>query len=319
MHAVNEILVRHADNTHSHGLSAAQRAHFRWHDRSMNNEVIEAFNQYQRSQNLSDTTIRNRESIIRSTSARICAPILEVTVNQLREQQGRKGVTPGTKRTERQALSAFFRFALEDGYREDDPTLKLPPVKVPRGEPRPFTLEQIEAMLNSGAYYRTRIMILVGYYQGFRVSQISRVRGDDIDWLTHTIKTLSKGGKERRIPLHPIIAEIAKHMPDDWWFPARDGSDAPIHPPSVTDLITKAKKRAGITDRQLTPHSLRHSFGTDLVEEGVDIRVIQELMLHADLSTTQIYTGVSPKRKSEAIRALPVLAIPDHATRMKAA
>lgn len=304
---------------HSRYLTASQRAHFRWNDRSMDNEVIEAFNQYQLSQRLAATTIRNRESLLRGTQRSIGGSLLEATPHQLRTHLGRKGVSPGTARTERGALRAFYEFALEEGYRTDNPGMRLPVVKVPRGEPRPFTREQIEALLTSGAYHRTRMMILLGYYQGFRVSQIARVRGDDIDWMTHTIRTVSKGGKERRLPLSPIIAQVARQMPAGWWFPARSGSDAPIGGASVTDLITKAKKRAGITDAKLTPHSLRHSFGTDLVEGGVDIRVVQELLLHEDLSTTQIYTGVSRRRKEEGIRTLRAIEIPEQATRRRAA
>ena len=300
-------------------LTASQRAHFRWHDRDMDNEVIDAFNRYQRAQNLAQTTIRNRESLLRGVQRSIETSLLEATPHQLRSHLGRGTVTPGTKRTERNALASFYRFALEDGYRNDDPSLKLPSVQVPKGEPRPFTREQIDAMLNSGAYSRTRTMILLGYYQGFRVSQIARVRGDDIDKLTNTIRTISKGGKERRLPVHPIVAQVARQMPAGWWFPARNGADKPIGGASVTDLITKAKKRAGITDPKLTPHSLRHSFGTDLVENGVDIRVVQELLLHEDLSTTQIYTGVSRRRKNEGILTLLPMPVPEQSMRGKAA
>ena len=299
-------------------FTASQRAKYRWHDRSMDNEAIDAFNQYQRAQNLAVTTVRNRESLLRGVQRSIQTPLIEATPHQLRSHLGRDTVTPGTKRTERNALVAFYRFALEDGYRSDDPSLKLPPVHVPKGEPRPFTREQIDAMLNSGAYARTRTMIILGYYQGFRVSQIARVRGDDIDPMTNTIRTISKGGQERRLPVHPIVAQVARQMPAGWWFPARNGADKPIGGASVTDLITKAKKRAGITDPRLTPHSLRHSFGSDLVEQGVDIRVVQELMLHEDLSTTQIYTRVSAKRKTEGILTLAPMAIPAHASRAAA-
>src|SRR5690606_2596917 len=155
---------------------------------------------------------------------------------------------------------AFYRWLVEDGYLTDDPTAKLKPVRVPRAVARPFMRWQIEAMLASGAYFRTRVMILIGHCQGFRVSQIARVRGDDIDLIGMTIRTVAKGGKERRLPLHPVIADIAGRMPpQSWWFPARDGRDAPIQAASVTDLITKAKHRAGITDPTLTPHSLRHA------------------------------------------------------------
>ncbi len=154
-------------------------------------------------------------------------------------------------------------------------------------------------------------MILIGYYQGFRVSQIARVRGDHIDLESMTVYTLGKGGKERVLPLHPVIAELAKTMPRvGWWFPARDGRDAPIKGHSVTYLISTAIRRAGILDPTLTPHSLRHSFGTDLVEAGVDIRVVQELMMHSSLETTQIYTRVSEQRKRSGILNLAPIPLP---------
>lgn len=102
---------------------------------------------------------------------------------------------------------------------------------------------------------------------------------------------------------------------DGYWFPARDGSGGHVRSTSVTDLITKAKVRAGITDPKLTPHSLRHAFGTDLVEQGVDIRVVQELLVHENLSTTQIYTGVSEGRKSAGIATLETRSVPERSGR----
>ena len=125
---------------------------------------------------------------------------------------------------------------------------------------------------------------------------------------------------QRTLPLHPVIAELAKTMPSDsWWFPARCGRTEHISGASVTNLITLAKKRAGIRDPRLTPHSLRHSFGSDLMEEGIDIRVIQELMMHASLATTQIYTGVSANRKRAGILTLPSRDIPAHSGRLRVA
>jgi integrase/recombinase XerD len=273
-------------------------------------EVLSAFEDYQRAQNLSPTTIRNRASMLR-TADRDTGGLLEATVFALRRHVGRDGITAGTRRSIRGALAAFYAFCQAEGLREDNPTERIPSVTVPKGEPRPFTAEQIDAMLESGAYRKTRAMILLGYYQGFRVSQIARVHGSDIDLLTNRIRTVGKGRKERLLPLQPMIRELAATMPtDDWWFPARGGRSGHIHGASVTDRITRAKVRAGITDPKLTPHSLRHAFGTDLVEAEVDIRVVQELMMHESLSTTQIYTGVSERRKQEGVRALPVRPVP---------
>lgn len=278
--------------------------------------ALNYFADYQRAAGLAQTTIRNRESIVRTLRNECRKSYQEVTLVDLRRHLGRPGSRPGgisagTRRTERGAIVAFFRFLLEDDFRGDDPSVKLKPVTAPKGVPRPFTREQIDAMLSSGAYARTRAMILVGYYQGFRVSQIAAVHGSDIDLMTMTIRTVGKGNKERRLPLHPVVAELAERMPkNDWWFPARRGRDGHVTGHAVTCLITRAKVRAGITDPKLTPHSLRHAFGTDLVEAEVDIRVVQELMMHESLATTQIYTGVSERRKRAGIHALPARDIP---------
>ena len=154
-------------------------------------------------------------------------------------------------------------------------------------------------------------MILIGCYQGFRVSQIAAVHGHDIDLLSNTIRTIGKGGEEGLLPLHPVIAELSASMPSgSWWFPARHDMPGHIKGSGVTNLVSRAKKRAGIHDPRLTAHSLRHSFGSDLVENDVDIRVVQELMMHKSLSTTQIYTGVSRRKKQAGILALPVREIP---------
>lgn len=281
-------------------------------------DALEMFTDYQRAQRLAPTTIRNRKSILTSL-ARRTGCLVELDVFTLRRHFARDTVTASTMRTERGAILAFYSFLHSEGLRDDNPATKLPAVQVAKGTPRPFTATQVDAMLNSGAYTRTRAMILVGYYQGFRVSSIARVHGRDIDLMSNTIRTIGKGGKERRLPLHPVIADLARSMPTDgYWFPARKNPVAHMNPSSVTNLITNAKLRAGILDPRLTPHSLRHSFGTDLVEAGVDIRVVQELMMHESLSTTQIYTGVSERRKQEGIVTLVPRSIPRRSGRRAA-
>jgi integrase/recombinase XerD len=283
-------------------------------------DALSDFAEFQRAKGLADTTIRNRNSILRSLERSSGKSYLTVGLPDLRRQIGREGIAAGSRRTERSAIVAFFQFLKEDGYRDDDPSVKLASVSAPKGTPRPFTMEQIDAMLEGGAYRKTRAMILLGYYQGFRVSSIARVHGGDIDALSNTIRTIGKGGKDRTLPLHPVIAELAATMPkDDWWFPARGERGGHMRSASVTNLITLAKKRAGITDPNLTPHSLRHSFGTDLVDSGVDIRVVQELMMHESLATTQIYTGVSARRKQEGIVTLLPRKVAAHSGRKTAA
>jgi len=274
-------------------------------------DVLALFAAHQRSQGFAETTVRNRLSILGSLSKSAGRPLLELSTFEIRTHLGRRGIKTSSRRTAQGAIGAFYRFAVDDGLRPDDPSSRLAQVRVPRGEPRPFSPEQIDRMLTSGAYRRTRAMILLGFYQGFRVSMIASVRGEDIDLEEMTIRTIGKGSKERTLPLHPVIADLAAFMPRrGWWFPARRGMGGHIRPGSVSELIAEAKRRAGIEDPTLTAHSLRHAFGTELVEHGVDIRIIQELMMHESLSSTQIYTGVSSRLKRDGIRALPARAVP---------
>jgi site-specific recombinase XerD len=284
--------------------------------RALEQVALEDFAASQRARNLSPQTIRTYRSILNTFAATV--PLLEATARDARMFMGRDGVTPGTRRVNRAVLIAFYRFAVDEGYCAINPAERLEPVRAPRNEPRPFTPQQIDAMLNSGAYRRTRAMILLGYYQGFRVSQIAAVEGRHIDLRSGTIVTTGKGSKTRTLPLHPVIEELAASMPEGFWFPARRGRPGHISGNAVTGLIGKAIRRAGITDPRLTAHSLRHSFGTDLVEQGVDIRVVSELMMHESLATTQIYTRVSDRLKREGIVMLPPRPIPDRSFRRAA-
>lgn len=285
----------------------------------MDTDASKLFGSYQRGKGLADTTVRNRDSILRTLAAKSGRPLPQLDIHDLRAYLGRPGISAGTRRTERGAMIAFYTFLHDEQLRADNPTIRLLPISAPKGVPRPFSAEQIDAMLASGAYRKTRAMILVGYYQGFRVSSIARVHGHDIDLRGNTIRSVGKGSKERTFPLHPVIADLALTMPtDSWWFPARKNPARPMSSASVTNLITLAKKRAGILDPNLTPHSLRHAFGTDLVEAGTDIRVVQELMGHESLATTQIYTGVSSRRKREGLLTLEPRALPAHSGRIAA-
>ncbi|BAU32443.1 tyrosine-type recombinase/integrase [Microcella alkaliphila] len=286
----------------------------------MDGDLLQQFAAVQRAQGLAANTIRNRHSIIRGLIRATGKQLPDITVTDLRLRLGRDGISAGTRRTERAAFAAVFAHLVEEGLRDDDPTLRLAKVRAPRGTPRPFTREQIDLMLRSGAYRRTRAMILLGYFQGFRVASIAATHGADVDFTSGTIRTVAKGSKALVFPLHPVVRTLAATMPaDGWWFPARGGREGHVRPGSVTDAVRDAKVRAGITDPRLTAHSLRHSFGTDLVDAGVDIRVIAELMGHESVATTQIYTQVSADRRREGIHALEGVPLPQRSGRSQIA
>lgn len=275
------------------------------HD-AANAEVLAAFADYQRAGNLSRRTITSRASILRAFARRNELALIAATVFDLRRDIGRPGIAASTMASTRYAFLEFYGFLVKEELREDNPALRLPVVKVPPHRPRPYTQAQIDQLLSTGAYRRTRAMILLAAYQGLRASEIAAVHADDIDTETGTLKVLGKGGRTDYLPLHPLIRELATTMPaDGWWFPARRGREGHIRGQSVSDLLHDARERAGIADRSLTGHSLRHAFGTELVRRGANIRAVQELMRHESLQTTQRYTQVLDEDRREALSILP--------------
>lgn len=281
-------------------------------------DLLPQFAEYQRGKGLAERTISNRDYMLRQLRRTAGRSLAELTVQDLRHHLGR-GVSKGSMQTERDCYRAFYRFLAEEKLRDDDPSERLPRIRAPRGRPRPYTQEQIDALLTSGAYKRTRAMILLGCYQGFRAAEIAAAHGHDIDVESGTIRVLGKGGKVSFLPLHPTIAELARVMPrDGFWFPARKSNTGHIHSRSVSDLMSRAKKRAGISEPKLTGHSLRHAYGTALVKSGVDLRTVQELMRHESLATTQIYTLIDEDQMRDGIQRLPARPIPQRSGRVAA-
>lgn len=273
-------------------------------------DLLEAFADYQRAGNRAQRTISTRTSILRAFAARQEVALIDATVFHLRRDIGRAGIAPSTRATTRATFLAFYGFLQMEDLRADNPALRLPIVKVPPHRPRPYTQEQIDRLLSTGAYKRTRAMILLAAYQGLRASEIAAVHSDDIDVHAGTLKVFGKGGRTDYLPLHDVIRELAPTMRSGWWFPARRGAEGHIKGQSVSDLLTDARNRAGIVDTALTGHSLRHAFGTELVRRGANIRAVQELMRHSSLQTTQRYTQVLDEDRRGALSVLPHRDIP---------
>jgi len=275
-------------------------------------DAIARFATSQRSRGYSPRTVDNRIELARRLQRLLDdKPLDQVVKLDLQQVLGR-GIARSSMMRERTDMQALFRFLHVEGIIATDPAALLDRVKgARRGKPRPFTIDEISGMLTSGAYRRTRIMIVLGYFHGLRAHEIAKVRSRDFDLDAGILTVVGKGGVEREIPIHSVLRDEIPTMPaDGWWFPARGGREGHIHWKSVSDLMTKAKKRAGITARRKTGHSLRHSFGTELVKGGADLRTTQELLGHASLATTQIYVEVDQDRMAAASAALPVPTIP---------
>lgn len=220
--------------------------------------------------------------------------------------RGRDGgpARAGTKAAYVVALRAWHLWLVRHNVRPDNPMDKLARIRVPRREPRPSTERDLERLLQSRMRARTRVMIHLAVYQGLRVHEVAKVRGEDFDLANGRMRVVGKGGVEAEIALHDVVARDAEVMPErGWWFPSTKGT-GPVRRDSVSTVISHAMRRAGVRG---TAHRLRHWYGTTLVETGTDVRVAQTLMRHGNLATTALYVKVNAHQQRDAVDRLPTV------------
>lgn len=215
---------------------------------------------------------------------------------------GRPHLSRTTAHTYHTHLHAYFKWLVLVGLREDDPTVRVPAPKRVRGMPRPITATEAKRLLETVNRRKTRMMILLAMFAGLRAHEIAKVRGEEIDRDERTIIVTGKGGTTQMIPLHEKIAEAAVSFPAaGYWFPSTSGA-GPIRRHAVGTTVANVMRRAGITEGGV--HRLRHWYGSELSRAGVDLRVVQELMRHASIQSTQIYTHVDDSRRRAGIELL---------------
>jgi integrase/recombinase XerD len=266
-------------------------------------ELVTVWRTWQLAQGLSLRTITERTRIIAALAAACETRPDLITVDQIANWlAAHDWWRPSTRATYHASLRAWFSWLVQQGHRIDDPMAMLAKPRRPRGVPHPVTDDQLRRLLGIRMHRRTRVMILLACLAGLRVHEIAKIRGDDLDLDAHTIRVLGKGGVLAEIPLHGELVAIAATMPrTGWWFPSHTRAGRPVTGHSVTDIVGEAMRRAGIRS---SAHSLRHWFGTSLVDGGADLRVAQTLLRHASLATTQIYTAVRDQRRVDAIGRL---------------
>jgi integrase/recombinase XerD len=208
------------------------------------------------------------------------------------------------------ALKRFFRYLLREGLIEADPTLNLAAPKLPRSLPKSLSEAEVEALLAApdGAQplgMRDRAMLEVLYATGLRVSELVGLKLFSVDLQGGVVRVTGKGGKDRLVPL----GEEALHQLNHYLQNARTSllgqhvSSALFVTPRGAAMTRQAfwyriklhARQAGI-HTPLSPHTLRHAFATHLINHGADLRIVQMLLGHSDISTTQIYTHVARER-----------------------
>ncbi|MFB9775372.1 tyrosine-type recombinase/integrase [Brevibacterium otitidis] len=199
-------------------------------------------------------------------------------------------------------LKAFFDWLQTVELRTSNPMRSVPSPRRPKAEARPLADHQLPKLIAAAQRPRTRMMILLAAAAGLRVHEIAQVRGQDVDLAAGTLIVTGKGNQTAMIPVHEAISEHA-HIHDfparGWWFPSASGGH--VRAGSVGTLIGRAMQRAGIEG---TAHQLRHWYGTSLLDAGVDLRIVQELMRHESIQSTVRYTRVSSAARQAGIDAL---------------
>ncbi len=223
------------------------------------------------------------------------------------------GARPRSTARQLSSFRRFYRYLVREGEINDDPTAKIAMPKVGRALPQSMTEEEVEALLDAPDVtdplgHRDRAMLEVLYATGLRVSELINLRISQVNLNQGVIRVVGKGDKERLIPLgeesqrwlHDFIGgprmEILLERQTDAVFPTRRGSCMTRQ--AFWHIIRRYAKKSGF-GRKLSPHTLRHAFATHLLNHGADLRVVQMLLGHSDLSTTQIYTHVARERIKE--------------------
>lgn len=242
---------------------------------------------------------------------RASAPI-DVTPRLLREfvyHLKDLGLSPASIRRNVSAVRSYFRFLVGDGIVARDPSERLDTPKRWRTLPEVLTVAEVQKLLASPTmddplYFRDRAMLELAYGAGLRVSEWIGIGVRDVMLDEGLVRVFGKGSKERLVPigrsaigalaiyvreLRPrLIAGAARGGGKTLFLNARGQSLSRM---GAWKILQKYVKRSGITKR-VYPHTLRHSFATHLLEGGADLRAVQEMLGHADISTTQIYTHV---------------------------
>ena len=211
------------------------------------------------------------------------------------------------------AVRSFHRFLLREGVTERDPAAGVAQPRLPRSLPRPLPVDDVRRLLeapeeSSPTGVRDRAILELLYGSGLRISELTGMDVDDLDLEEGSLRVLGKGGKEREVPLgsfaHEAVgAYLTRGRPalatgvsrGALFLNARGGR---LSRQSCARLLGRYVRLAGI-DRRVTLHTLRHSFATHLLEGGADVRVVQELLGHASVATTQIYTLVTARHLRE--------------------
>lgn len=268
-----------------------------------NAQLLELYIAHLLARNRSQSTIKTFKSLLKKFIEHLGSKhVKDVTTWDVDSFLAKLRASGYSERSIYTAAVAVKRFMEYLGLENNLRGFELP--RRPSELPRYLTPEEVRAMIEVADNVRDRLIVSMLYSTGMRVSELVRVRLSDVNLGERSIRVKGKGGKERvvffdgktRLLLEEYLREIRA---DKYLFPGKSGSH--LHYVTVERIVRALARAAGIKER-VTPHVLRHSFATYSLMRGMDIREIQELLGHASLKTTQVYTHVVRKKLLEDYR-----------------
>jgi len=220
------------------------------------------------------------------------------------------GAKPRSTARQLSSFRRFFRYIMREGLRNSDPTADIEMPRIGRSLPKTLSEDEVESLLHAPNTdeplgHRDRTMLELLYATGLRVSELINLKQSQVNFNQGVLRIVGKGDRERLIPLGEEAQrwlrdfidgprmEILLERQTDYLFPTRRGDRMTRQ--AFWHIIKRYAEKAGVR-KKMSPHSLRHAFATHLLNRGADLRVVQLLLGHSDLSTTQIYTHVARER-----------------------
>lgn len=233
-------------------------------------------------------------------------PAAQVSTSTIRSYlSGIDGVMSSTIGKKLSVLKSFFGWLVEEEYILRDPTKKIKTPKTPKRLPKGLSVEELEMVRESCIDLRERALVEVFYSTGCRLSEVASMDIADVDMQSMSMKVVGKGDKERVVYLsHKCLYHLSRYLKS-----RKDDSEAlfatqkrPLRRmgnAAIQQVVDKIEKRSGIMTK-LHPHVFRHSFATSLMNRGIDLADLQQLLGHSSPATSMVYTEVSEERKQQA-------------------
>lgn len=208
------------------------------------------------------------------------------------------------------SIKGFFRFLAANKEIKSNPSLSVSSPKIPKKLPKVISYEEIEKLLKNRLTIKEKAVFELLYATGLRVSELVNLTVKNVDFKTGLIRTTGKGSKDRIVPMGKKAKEaLSRYMKErNLLLKAKMGSGAESDYIFLNDKSEKIsrqwvynfiKKQGETINKTISPHTIRHSFATHLLENGADLRAVQELLGHRSVVTTQLYTHISKKRLRE--------------------